>query len=191
MSQVETPIPRPADDPGRYLSHPDAPYEVVDGQVVELPPMGFYAATVASLIIAELVNFLRRHPMGRLTTEGAYILDPVRDVRRRPDAAFLSFERWPRDRPTPHKGDAPVAPDLAIEVVSPSDTHADLRRKLREYFAAGVRMVWVIDPIERQIAVYTTPKQVRILDEDEELDGGDVLPGFHMPVGPLFADPAC
>ncbi len=191
MSQAVRPDVRPADDPGPFLSYPDALYEVVDGQVVEIPPMGFYAATVASSLIADLVLYLRNNPMGRLTTEGTYILDPVRDIRRRPDAAYVSYERWPRDRPTPHKGDAPIAPDLAIEVVSPNDLYSDLRRKLRDYFQAGVRLVWVVDPQERQITVYTSPTQVRFVGEEEELDGGDVLPGFRLAVGPLFADPAC
>lgn len=186
MSQVETPTPRPADDPGRYPSHPDALYEVVDGQVVEIPSMSAYASLVATMLAGELLNYLRTNPIGRVIVENLFILEPVRDLRRRPDLAFVSVERWPADRPIPEEGDLDVVPDIAVEVLSPNDLIAVVMRKLREYFALGVREVWLVDPLMRQISGYTSPTQVRIHDENAELGGGPLLPGFRVPVGPLF-----
>jgi Uma2 family endonuclease len=186
MSQVETPIPRPADDPGRYLSHPDALYEVVDGQVVELPPMGSYAVRVATLLAGQLLRYLSDNPVGILFIEGIFVLNRARDLRRRPDVAFISVERWPADRPLPEDGDIEVVPDIAIEVLSPNDLVTAVMRKVREYFSLGVREVWLVDPIMRQISVYASPTQVRILDENAELDGGPLLPGFRLPVASVF-----
>ena len=186
MSQVETPIPRPADDPGRYLSHPDSLYEVVDGSVVEIPSMNTYAALVATMLATELVIYLRTHPIGWVLVENLFILDTARDLRRRPDVALVSVERWPSDRPLPEEGDIEVVPDIAVEVVSPNDLHAAVMRKVREYFTLGVREVWLVDPLLRQISVYTSPTEVRIHDEYATLDGGTLLPGFRTPVGPLF-----
>ena len=79
-------------------------------------------------------------------------------------------------------------PDLAVEVLSESNTAEEMARKLREYFAAGVRLVWMIDPRDRTATVFTGPELSRMLDETHTLDGGDVLPGFQLPLRDLFAE---
>ena len=79
-----------------------------------------------------------------------------------------------------------MIPDLVVEVISPRDTDRTIQRKLREYFAAGVRQVWVVRPLDESISIYDSPKSVRILGADEELDGGDILPGFRIPIAPIF-----
>ena len=100
----------------------------------------------------------------------------------------MSDARWPFRRRVP---DVPVwdmVPDLAIEVVSPTNTADEVQDKHLEYFRAGVRQVWVIYPRQREAYIYTSPTQVRILTGDQELDGGDILPGFRLPLAELFED---
>jgi len=106
---------------------------------------------------------------------------------REPDLAFASWDRIPdRKRPT-----APIAgfvPDLAIEILSPSNTKAEMARKRGEYFAAGVRLVWEIDPRARTAAIYDAPDRVTVLAASMTLDGGAVLPEFALPLADLFAE---
>jgi Uma2 family endonuclease len=115
-------------------------------------------------------------------------IDRARNLQRRPDAAFISDARWPVRRRVP---DVPVwdmVPDLAIEVVSPNNTADEVQDKRLEYFLAGVQRVWVVYPRQREIYDYAAPTQVRILGADQELDGGDLLPGFRLPLTVLFDD---
>lgn len=184
MSQVA----RQVEDVTDHLSHPDALYEIVDGQVVELPEMGAYSYYVAFLLFEELRNFLATNPTGVVFLEAVFVIDVARDLRRRPDVAFISFGRWPTDRTIPTIGDWEVVPDLAIEVISPNDRAEDLTRKIRDYFRSGVRMVWAIYPAERQAYIYTSPRQVQILEGEDELDGDAILPGFRLPMARIFRD---
>jgi Uma2 family endonuclease len=110
--------------------------------------------------------------------------DPER--QRRPDAAFVSYQRWPADRPLPHTDPWPVVPDLAAEVVSKSNPAEEMLEKMADYFQAGVQLVWLIYPRRQQVYVYESPTQVRILAQADELDGGAVLPGFRLPLASLF-----
>ena len=103
-----------------------------------------------------------------------------------PDVAFISWDRFP-DQKRPREAILPVPPDLAVEVLSPSNTKAELSRKLRDYFDAGTRLVWYLDPPTRQMRVYTSPEECVIVDENGTVDGGDVLPGFSLSLGELFA----
>jgi len=185
MSQIVDVESPPLDNPQAVLSHPDALYEVVDGKVVELPEMGAFAYLIANHLARALSSFLAETPLGAAVVEVVFVIDDGRNLRRRPDVAFVSYGRWPTDRELP-EGDWNVVPDLAVEVVSPNDRGDELLRKIRDYFEAGVRLVWVLYPAVRQVYVYAGPKAVRILAEDEVLDGGDVLPGLRLPVGPLF-----
>jgi Uma2 family endonuclease len=172
------------------IATPSAPsdeslYEVVDGQRVELPPMGAYESSVASFLSQLLGLFGRKQKLGRAFEEMLFELGP--DLQRRPDVAFVGYPKWPRGRRVPRVAAWAIVPDLAVEVVSTSNTHAEIGIKVLEYFAAGVQLVWVIAPDLGQVHVYTSPKDVRILDESETLDGGAVAPGFEVPVSWLFA----
>lgn len=177
---------KPADYPQLFLSYPDALYEVEDGQVVELPEMGAFSIMVANNLFEAVRAFLRGRGLGRAAVEMIFIADAVRDIRRRPDVAFVSYDRWPADRPLPEEGDWEVIPDLAVEVLSPNDSSGDVSRKIREYFGYGVRQVWVVNPLDRTVSIYTGPTKVRTISSDQSLDGGDVLPGFRIPIAPLF-----
>lgn len=107
---------------------------------------------------------------------------------RIPDVSFVSFERLP-ERKVPREPIARLVPDLAVEVLSASNTHQEMERKLRDYFTAGVRLVWFVDPPARTVTVFTAPEQSRLLHESDVLDGGEVLPGFTLPLVELFAEP--
>jgi Uma2 family endonuclease len=161
-------------------------YEVVNGQKVELPPMSIYAAWIASRLQSRIGPFAETHGLGTVVTEGLFILDPVKNLRRRPDVAFVSASNWPLDRPLPETGDWELIPDLAVEVVSPNDVFQDVLAKMREYYRLGVKQVWIVLPVDREIYVYDSPKDLRILTADDELDGGALLPALHLPVGSLF-----
>ena len=106
---------------------------------------------------------------------------------RVPDVAFASWARFPEGR-VPTAPIPSLAPDLAIEVLSDSNTPREMRRKRGEYFTSGVRLVWLVDPEPRTVSVYTAPEEVSELGEDDTLDGGDVLPGFSLPLRDLFAE---
>ena len=81
-----------------------------------------------------------------------------------------------------------MVPDLAIEVISPSNSASAVHRKVHEYFKAGVTRVWVVYPEQAEVYIYSTPKQIQVVGVGQELDGGDLLPGFRLPVAVLFED---
>ena len=175
----------PAPVPGSFLAE-EPLYEIVNGQQVELPPMSIYAVCIASCIHGYLFIYAQANRTGRAVTEGLFILDPQRNLRRRPDVAFVLAAKWPLDRPIPPSGDWELVPDLAVEVVSPNDLFEDVFAKLEEYFQVGVRLVWIVVPMRRQVQVYDSPTAVRILKEGDELDGGTLLPGFRLSVATIF-----
>src|SRR5205085_9851683 len=141
---------------------------------------------VAGNLFVALRLHLQQHPIGRVFTDNLGFRLPIPDAEddtvRSPDVAFVTLERMP-DVPV---GFAPVAPDLAVEVLSPGDTLRDLDERMDDYFAAGTRAVWVVDPDRRTVAMHSTTAPTRRLREADTLDGADVVPGFTMPVRALF-----
>ena len=116
---------------------------------------------------------------------------PTRLLKRKrrvriPDISFISWDRMPT-REYPSTPVAGVVPNLAVEVLSRGNRPAEMARKRREYFLAGVQLVWEIDPVKRTVAVYTEPESFTILTEEDTLDGGTILPGFALPLSELFA----
>ncbi len=101
------------------------------------------------------------------------------------DVAFISHERLAKIENPDKFG--PFAPDLAVEVLSPGNRPGEIEEKVALYFAAGARAVWVFNPKKRTAAVYTSPSDVRVLNEHDTLDGGEVLPGFTLDLAKLFA----
>jgi len=164
-------------------------FEVVFGKRVEMTPMSFHATKLAFRIAHKIATFLEDHHLGETVTETLFRLplevDPFRN--RRPDAAFVSYERWPQGSPEPYRDNAwDVVPDLAIEVVSPSDRVNDLMDKLAEYFEVDVRTVWVVHPRQRLVYVYDSLHSARGFGINDTLDGGRVLPGFSLPLKQIF-----
>jgi Uma2 family endonuclease len=105
-------------------------------------------------------------------------------VVRAPDVSLVAKGRIPAAGIP--KNYRPVAPDLAVEVVSPSDRFEDVQTKVADYLAAGTRLVWVVEPATRTIFVYRSIRDLQALGEEDELRGEDVLPGFHCPVRRVF-----
>jgi Uma2 family endonuclease len=164
-------------------------YEVVHGRRVEQPPTGASETILATTLATLLGAFARARRRGRVASETLFLLDEAGNLRRRPDLAFVSYDRWPRHRPIPRGEEAwAVVPDLAVEVVSPTNSADSVVEKVREYFEAGVRRVWVIYPGERLAYLYTSPRQNRIVGPDEAIDGEDVLPGLRLAMAEIFED---
>ena len=166
----------------------DTLYEIVDGRRVEKPPMGTFQIFVTAILDQQLGGFARTNRLGRVFPEMLFRINPAGSPMRRPDIAFVSYGRWPRDRKVNSDNGWDVIPDLAIEVVSPSNTADEVLGKVREYFLAGVRRVWVVYPSERQVYVYQSPTRNSILGDGDDLDGEDVLPGFRLSLAELFED---
>lgn len=157
--------------------------ELVEGTLVE-KSMGYEESEVAVTIIILLGSFVRRRKLGIVTgADGAIRLFP--DLIRIPDVAFASWDRFP-DRKRPKQKIPDLAPDLVVEVLSKSNTKTEMARKLGEYFAAGVCLVWLVDPAKRTVRVHTAVDQPVLLKEGQSLDGGAVLPGFALPLSELF-----
>jgi Uma2 family endonuclease len=133
-----------------------------------------------------LGSYTEEHALGTAVTEMLFILDAQRDLRRRPDVAFVSVARWPLYQELPETGDWNVVPELAVEVLSPNDAAKDVLAKVREYFHYGVQVVWVVSPEEQQVYVYTSPTRVRILAVDDTLTEEQLLPGLQLPLRRLF-----
>jgi Uma2 family endonuclease len=165
----------------------DLLYEVVDGQIVE-KRMGARESEIATILGAFLFQFARANRLGRALVEFMFRIDAEKDLKRRPDVAFVSSSRWPYHRRIPKVSVWDMVPDLAIEVISESNSAYEVQNKLHEYFDAGVKSVWVIYPDQAEVYVYSAPKQVQIVGLGQELDGGDLIPGFRLPVAALFED---
>jgi len=165
----------------------DMLYEVVDGQVVE-KKMSARETEIASILVGMLTPYLRTNRLGKVVGEMLFRINPENDLRRRPDVAFVSHARWPFNRRVPNVPVWDMVPDLAIEVVSPSNSASTILRKVHDYFKAGVARVWVVYPEQTEVYIYSTPQQVQVVGIGQELDGGDLLPGFRLPVAVLFED---
>jgi Uma2 family endonuclease len=170
----------------RTDAHEDRPCELVEGTLVE-KAVGYEESDIAGVIITALNIFIRPRKLGIVTGE-AGPFELLGGLVRYPDVAFTSWDRLPgRKRP---KAPVPrLAPDLAVEVLSKSNTPAEIKRKLGEYFGAGVRLVWVVDPKKRTVRVHTSAARSVLLKEGQSLDGGDVLPGFRLSLREIFAEP--
>ena len=176
--------PTPGEATERDLLKPDGRLcELVDGILVE-KTMGAVESMLNFELGLFLGAFVKRHRLGIvLGTDGMVRLMP--GLVRLPDIAFISWGRLPGRR-APTTPILDLAPDLAVEVLSKSNPKAEMKRKLREYFEAGVRLVWLIDPKTRTALVHASPDAATKLGEGQVLDGGDVLPGFALPLRELF-----
>ncbi len=168
----------------RVLRKTDRLFELVDGTLVE-KVMGYGEGLLAVDIIRLLGKFLDEHDLGELGGADATMRLMPKLVRI-PDVSFVGWDKFP-GRQRPRQAIPDLVPDLAVEVLSEGNTPAEMRRKLKEYFLAGVHLVWFVDPNRRTVEVYTAPDAGTTFTEEQTLDGGDVLPGLHLPVRDVFA----
>ena len=165
--------------------HEDRLYELVDGVLVE-KAMGFRESLLAGMVIEILRGFVRVRNLGLVTAPDG-MMRLATGLVRIPDVAFISWDRFPNRR-VPTEPIPDVAPDLAVEVLSAGNTLGEMARKRQEYFAAGVHLVWQVDPNARTVEVFTAPDQSTVLFETQTLTGGTVLPGFTLPLQELFGE---
>lgn len=159
--------------------------ELVEGVLVE-KAVG-YTESILAIYLGRLLHaFVSDRNLGHVSGPDG-TMEMMADLVRIPDLAFTSWDRLPgRRRP-----DSPVpnlAPNLAVEVLSRSNTPGEMAAKRRDYFTAGVELVWEVDPVKRTVAVYTSPNDHTTLGTADTLDGGAVLRGFTLPLRDLFAD---
>lgn len=160
--------------------------ELLDGILVE-KAMGYRESLMALSLSVYLMAFVKPRRLG--VVAGADAIMRMRDGRNRlPDVSFTAWENVPTN--DAHlQSVADFAPDLAIEVISDGNTKAEIARKREDYFAAGTRLVWIVEPDDRTVAVYTDPHTFTLLHESDTLTGGEVLPGFELPLSEFFNDP--
>jgi len=159
--------------------------ELVEGELREMSPAGERHADAAQNINRSLDAHVVARRLGRVRPEYGYLLESDPDTVRAPDVSFVLAERLSTGGPVP--GYYHGAPDLAVEIVSPHDRYSDVRAKVREYLAAGTSMVVVVDPEDRTVSVYRPGHDPLELNEDDVLEGGDVVPGWTLPVRDIFA----
>jgi Uma2 family endonuclease len=166
----------------------DKKYEIIDGELYEVAPANPEHARIAYRIVAKVSQF---DPELKLI-EGFIADGPFRLVLETesvvvPDVAFMRVERMPPDAEIEKRVDQ--APDIAVEIMSPSDRISVVMRKVMRYLEAGTLMVWLVDPAARTVTVYEPGGRAQVLDGDDHLDGGDIIPGFSVPVRSLFPQP--
>lgn len=167
--------------PDDHLRH-----ELVRGELTTMPPAGYPHGKVALHTGALIDAFVHEHHLGAaFAAETGFTLGRNPDTVRAPDVAFIATARIPA--PEDARGFVEIAPDLVVEVLSPDDRPGAVAEKVLEWLEAGCRQVWVLDPQLRRVVVHLPDGLSRTLGEDDELDGGDVLPGFRVPVAELFS----
>ncbi len=166
--------------------HPDKHMELIDGLVYETPLLGFEHGVIVANFTGFVGIYVRNNHLGRVTGAGTGYLVPAdetgKDTILAPDVGFIAKARASA---VPSRKYARLAPDLAVEVVSPSDAASEIHAKVNKYLQYGTRAVWVAYPETRTIVVHT-PEGAKTLGENDSLDGGDILPGFILPVRDIF-----
>ncbi|HEU0067756.1 MAG TPA: Uma2 family endonuclease [Nitrospiraceae bacterium] len=159
--------------------------ELQEGILVE-KPLGWYESLLAGLILTRLNVYLDSHDLGKaLGADGS--LKILHGIVKIPDVSFISWDRWPKQK-LPRRPIPVLIPDLVVEVLSDTNTAAEMTDKLRTYFQAGVRLVWYIDPKTRTAKSYVHVDSGLEIAADGVLDGDDVLPGFRLSLPTLFAE---
>ena len=167
-----------------YVTLPDKQTELVRGELIVREPPGYQHGLVALKIARLIANHAHDHNLGvAVAAETGFKLFSKPDTVRAADAAFISRDRAPDPPPIGYLG---LAPDLAVEVVSPNDRAGEVQGKVSDWLTAGSHLVWVIDPVRRRAVVYRADGSVALLSEHDVLEGDDVLPGFGCPLTELW-----
>src|SRR5262245_53017382 len=157
--------------------------ELIDGVLVE-KAMGYYESRLATVLVYFLERFFDQHPLGIVTGEGGMVRIERGQVRI-PDVGYFCWDHFP-DRILPRTHILDMVPDLAVEILSPTNTAKEMERKRGEYFTGGAKLVWEVYPDKREVNVFKAPEDFVTVDENGVLDGGTVLPGFTLSVREWF-----
>jgi Uma2 family endonuclease len=157
----------------------DKEFEFIGGEILEVVSNS-YSSEIAATISAEIRMYIKGKKLGRVTgADGGYIIAGERYI---PDVAFISIKKQPLSSREAYN---PNPPDLVVEVVSPSDSNRQMKIKVANYMAVGA-IVWVVYPETHDVEVFRSAQAVQILGIDDTLAGGDILPGFTLPVKEIF-----
>ena len=166
------------------LHEPGFRHELVCGELRRMSPAGHWHGGAGAPLTELLIRHVREHHLGKVfMAETGFLLARNPDTVLAPDLSFVSKERLP---PARTRGYFPGPPDLAVEVRSPDDTRKQVHEKALSWLRHGARMVWVVDPMAESVTVYRGTDDVRALGADDEILGGDVVPGFCVRVRDLF-----
>ncbi|HEV8366234.1 MAG TPA: Uma2 family endonuclease [Gemmatimonadaceae bacterium] len=166
------------------LNLPNKRTELVRGMLVIREPAGYQHGDVAARLMLAIGNHVQLNGLGRVfAAETGFTLARKPDTVRAPDVAFISNARLPEPPP---RGFAEMAPDLAVEVLSPDDYAPEVLEKVADWLKAGAQLIWVIDPIRLNARVYRADGTESLLGENDTLDGEYVLPQFACAIGPLL-----
>lgn len=161
-------------------------YELVKGELRTMPPSGGDHGRYAMRVSLPLGNHVVDASLGELmAAETGFRINRDPDTVRAPDVAYLAKERLPPLGM--HRGFYDLAPDLAVEVLSANDSYSEVQEKMIDWLDAGVRMVILVDPRRRNVTIYRSRADIQILDESDTISGGDVVPGWTLPVAKIFA----
>ena len=161
-------------------------YELVQGELRRMSPAGFHHGRLIMNIATPLDHHVRTHKLGVVcAAETGFLLTSDPDTVRAADVAFIRQERI--EQAAEPEGYWPGAPDLAVEVVSPNDLYTEVDEKVTDWLEAGTRLVVIINPRKRTVTVYHSLLQIVVLREQDMLDGGDVVPGWSLPIANIFA----
>ena len=176
--------------PDDLLAMPDgAAYELVNGQLMERN-VGALSSLVEAFVCERLLVYVRACDAGLVwpSSMGYQIFPSSPEKVRKPDVSFIGKDKLSND--VMESGFIKVAPDLAVEVLSPNDLAYEVDRKVAEYFSAGVRLIWIVNPETRTVTIYRPDGTGSKLNEKDTLEGEVVLPGFHCQVRDFFPDEA-
>ena len=165
-----------------WEQYADRPFILFEGKIVEVSPPGMEHAEIQMIVGSVLREFLATHPIGRVFGEMGFRLSKITLLA--PDVCFLSDETLSQVKDK--RRFATIAPDLAVEIVSPGDTASEIEQKIRLFLGSGTRLIWVIYPTLRSVTAHYANGTARTFDENGTLEGGDVLPGFSILVSKLF-----
>lgn len=161
-------------------------FEFVDGVRVEKEPVAAYCVALVFELAALLRDFVKPRRLGLVNTEMLFVLSVEKKLNRRPDVSFVSKARIQGQLPDQENA-WNVIPDLAVEVVSPTNAADEIEKKVTEYLDAGVRQVWVLYPESRRLYMHRSRKEVSVVGADDLVSGGDLFPGLEFRLGEIFA----
>jgi Uma2 family endonuclease len=163
-------------------------YELIKGELIKVsPPPGHEHGLIAMNIAGLLYEYVKKNGLGNVyAAETGFLLEQDPDTVRAPDAAFVRRERIQKAGPV--KGYWIGPPDLAVEVISPSDTVGRIEGKVAKWLESGTNLVWVVSPKMRTVTVYRSLTEIVVLTEKDMLDGGDVVPGFQIKITEIFVE---
>jgi len=165
------------------ITKKDERFELVEGVLTPMAPVDLNHGRVHANLFRLLDNHVHQRRLGQVVSEVGFTLKRDPDSVLAPDLAFIGADRYPEEKP----GFVELAPDLIVEIISPGNVLGDIERKVAIYLEAGVTLIWIVYPRQRQIVAHTPDNPPAVFAESDQISGGEVLPGLVIPVSEVFA----